>query len=159
MAASGAAYCGVIHLSAAPDRAPPTTQGMPTSTWPMALATTQPRASAVWPTMPHHWVLREEAGPYALSCSIAAIASLRTRANSNVSAASTTSCSTTRVSLLSWLSEDLSVSSSSLSREALVARDSLAMLPMVRRSTLFWSLAQASTEMMRMMGSREPVAK
>src|SRR5262249_6625160 len=53
----------------------------------------------------------------------------------------------------------LSVSSSSLSREALVARDSLAMLPIVRRSTLFWSFAQASTEMMRMMGSREPVAK
>jgi hypothetical protein len=60
-------YYGCINLSAAPDSAPPTTQGMPIWSCPMALATTQPTASAVWPAMPHHWVLRDEAGPFAFS--------------------------------------------------------------------------------------------
>ena len=84
---------------------------------------------------------------------MAAIASLRTRPNSKVSAASITSCRTARVSLLSPPIEALSMSSSSLSREALVASDSFAMLPMVSRSTLFWSLAQARIETMRATGS------
>ena len=35
----------------------------------------------------------------------------------------------------------------------------LAMLPMVSRSTLFWSFDQTSTETMRRTGSVDPVAK
>src|SRR6185437_11905499 len=67
------AYCcpGTIYLSAAVEAAP---------------ATMQPSASAVWPAWPHHWVLRTDAGPFTLSWSIEAMASRRTRPNSNVSA-------------------------------------------------------------------------
>ncbi len=148
-----------MYLSAADDTAPPTMHGMPTSTWPMAPATMQPSASAVWPAWPHHSVLRADAGPLVLSCSMDAMASRRTLPSSKVSAASITSVRTTFVSLVSNCMDAFSILSSAGSREALVASVSLAMLPTVSRSTLLPSLAHSRIDTMRSTGSKEPVAK
>src|SRR5215510_15884474 len=148
-----------MNLRAAPEAAPPTTHGMPISTWPSAPATTQPSASAVWPAVPHHCTLRADCGPLIFSWSMAPIASLRTLPNSKVSAASITSCSTARLSLVSCFKDVFSMSIRSLSREALVASVNFAIEPTVRRSTLFWSLDHSRIDTIRTTGSMEPVAK
>jgi hypothetical protein len=44
--------------SAADDTPPVTTQGSPSSTWPVAAAAMQPTASAPWPSWPHQLTLR-----------------------------------------------------------------------------------------------------
>jgi hypothetical protein len=153
-AAGRAAYCpGTAYLSAAEDTAPPTMHGTPTSTCPRAPATMHPSASAVCPACPHHRVLRAEAGPFVLSCSIDAMASRRTFPNSKVSAASITSINTARVSLVSNCIDAFSILSSAGSREALVASVSLAMLPTVNLSTLLPSLAHSRIDTMRRTGS------
>ena len=67
------------------------THGRPTSGWPKALTTTQPRASAVWPAVPHQATLRPCAGPLRFSSSIAPWLPCGCLEVSKVSAASMTS--------------------------------------------------------------------
>src|SRR5262245_50051632 len=118
------------------------TQGMPSSNWPVAAATTQPIDRAPCPTWPHEVSARLEFGPFCLSSSIAASDSLRMRAVSTVSAVSITSLRILAVSS-GWLgAARLRMASKCKSRTALLASVNFAALPVVRLSTLSLSVGE-----------------
>ena len=56
-----------MYLSAAPDTAPPTTQGMPTSNVADRASDDAAERQRRLSGLPHHWTLRVEAGPLTLS--------------------------------------------------------------------------------------------